>query len=430
MTGEAVVIRPKVTGFSTRALADFKRLPLTLRVVLFFLLVAFGWQDSLLGFNISGLAWVVPFAVSLLVLIQKFDKVSFPFGIWLPWVVLLLFYLLLVDPSVLDPRVSPLQRTLQLLCPLAVGMAVSTSRLSCSSLRALIPTMRRVACLLFLIILMKTGVILTGQLPDVTGLAPEAISGTLLCTFFVNAYLLKHRKEDLLIWIMLVTLPFIAVTRMAIAVCLLSFPLAFAPMRLRKRLFALGLIVVVALMVFYSPRIQKKMFYSGKGSLSDITAANNNFATSGRTYILARLSAEARERLWTGRGTGCTETVVYRITKTVAYPHNDWLLTLYDYGILGVTILIFCMLLTVVNALRQRRKTREPDCQILLLTGAAGFFPFCLMMLTDNVMVYASFYGNLHFALLGLGYASSQKQKKRLEKTDAKMLMPLVLEQS
>jgi hypothetical protein len=34
-----------------------------------------------------------------------------------------------------------------------------------------------------------------------------------------------------------------------------------------------------------------------------------------------------------------------------------------------------------------------------------------LMMITDNIMVYASFFGNLHFTFLGLAYGSLRAER-------------------
>ncbi|MCM0081379.1 O-antigen ligase family protein [Geomonas sp. Red32] len=384
--------------------AAFKRLPVLLKLVLVFMMIIFMWNSSILGFNLAGLAWVFPFGLSLLVLIQKPNRVSFPVWVWLPWAALLLGYLILADRSLLDPRVNPLQRTAQLLCPLLIAMAVSTCRPSPAVMGAVLPAMRGFAYLLFGIIALKSGVLLTGQLPEFTDLAPEAISVTLLCTLFINSHLVTGNRRDLVVWCVLAAIPVISLTRMAMAVSLLTFPLALGPMRLSRRLAACLLIVVIAVALFFSPRVQHKMFYSGKGSLSDI--GGKGFATSGRSFMLATMSAAAKDKMLTGHGTGAGESFVYRLTKFLAYPHNDWMLTFYDYGVLGVGTLLLCILSMMAHALRQLRRAPDPTTRILLLTGAAGFLPYCLMMLTDNVMVYSSFFGNLQFALFGLGYAS------------------------
>lgn len=391
-------------------LADLKRLPLVIKLVLLFMVIVFVWKQPLLGFNISGLAWVIPLAFSLMVVVRNMNRVTFPYFLWLPWALLLFTYLAITDYSLLDPRVIPIQRTLQLLSPLVVGMAVSTWRPTADDLRAFFATCRRLGWLILLIVGLKTGVLLTGRLPVVTGLAAEAIAITLLCTLFVTNYIIIRSKKDLLLWALLAFVPVIALTRMAIAAALLTFPLSFAPLPLMRRIGAVIVIVLAGAAIFNSERVQNKMFYSGRGSFRDIGIGNKDFATSGRSYVFERMAPAVAEELWVGHGTGMAETFTYKITGKTAYPHNDWLLTMYDYGLLGTVVFIICCLSGIVHVLRQLRFCQNNETRILLLTGAAAYVPFALLMFTDNIMVYASYFGNLHFCILGLVYASLRAQ--------------------
>jgi O-antigen ligase len=251
--------------------------------------------------------------------------------------------------------------------------------------------------------------LLTGLLPEITGLAPEVMTVMLLCTFFVPRYFIRRDKRDLNFWVMLASVPVISMTRTAIAATLLTFPLSFGPMRKLNRIGALLLIAAVGLGLFYSPRMQKKMFYSGQGEFSDILS--EDFATTGRSFMWERMFAQAQEEHWTGHGSGAGETFVYQITGGIAYPHNDWLLTYFDYGVLGVAVFTGCMLLTMWDCLRKARSCLHPETRPLLLAGASAFIPFMLMMMTDNIMVYASFFGNLHFTFLGLAYGSLRAER-------------------
>lgn len=403
------------TGATTTAksglLADLKRLPLLVHLVLLFMIVIFLWNRPILGFNLSGLAWVVPFAVALLVLSTKLSRITFPYILWLPWALLLFTYLAIVDASLLDPRVIPQQRTLQLLSPLAVGMAVSTWRPTADDLQAFFASCRRLAYLLLFIVLLKTGVLLSGVLPGATGLAPEAISVTLLCTLFATSHVITRSKNDLLLWALLACVPIIAITRAAIAASLLTLPLSFAPISVFRRVVALALIALVGVAVFNTERVQKKMFFSGKGSIKDISRSNEDFATSGRKVMWEKMGVVAMDEPWTGHGTGMGETFTYNLTGNLAYPHNDWLLTRYDYGLLGVITFAACCLLMIGHAVLQLRQRPDDGTRILLLTGAAGFVPFVMMMSTDNIMVYAPFFGNLHFTFLGLAYGALRNEQ-------------------
>ena len=400
-------LRYPVIG-ATGARVASVRLPPMVIIALVFTVVAFYGNAKVLGYNIAGISWVVPMAVALLVLARNLNRVAFPFVFWLPWALLLLTYLAIVDYRLIDPRVIPVQRTLQVLSPVFVGMAVSTFRPTLFHLAAFSRALKLLSLVLLGIALLKTGLLLTGRLPDVTGLAAEVMTVMLLCTFFATQYLIKRDIRDLVFWGVLSCVPVISMTRTAIAATLLTFPFSFGRMRMSYRIGALLLIAAVGLGLFYTPRVQKKMFYSGEGGFSDILS--NDFATSGRSYMWERMFAQAQEEPWTGHGTGVAETLAYQ-SRNLAYPHNDWLLTYMDYGVLGIAVFICCMLLTMWDCLRKARTCRHPEIRLLLLAGASAFIPFMLMMITDNIMVYASFFGNLHFTLLGLAYGSLRAER-------------------
>lgn len=394
------------SAIKTNRLADLKRLPLVIKLVLLFMAIVFVWKQPLLGFNISGLAWVIPLAFSLMVVVRNMNRVTFPYFLWLPWALLLFTYLAITDYSLLDPRVIPIQRTLQLLSPLVVGMAVSTCRPTSADLLAFLNTCSRIAYVLIGIVLFKLSSFLVTGFGDYSGMASEMTTITLLCSLAATRYIIIREKRDILLWALLVTLPIINVTRTAIVCALLTFPLTFAPLSISRRIIALTLIALTGLIVFNTERVQNKMFFSGKGTLMDISKGNEDFATSGRSFMFEKMSPVALEEPLTGHGTGMGETFIHQIAGNLAYPHNDWLLTFYDYGLLGVSVYIVCILLMVRHALLQLRKRPDDSTRILLLTGAAAYIPFALLMSTDNIMVYASFFGNLHFCILGLAYGA------------------------
>jgi hypothetical protein len=302
---------------------------------------------------------------------------------------------------------------LQLLSPLVVGMAVSTWRPNVGDLRAFLATCRRLSYMLLLIVLLKTGVLLTGVLPSVTGLAAEAIAVTLLCSLYATSYILTRSKNDLILWVLLASIPFIAVTRTAIAAALLTFPLSLAaPLSLSRRIVALALVALVGLAIFNTERVQKKMFYSGQGTLEDVNSSNRDFATSGRKFMWEKMEAAAMDEKWTGHGTGMGETFVYRITRKLAYPHNDWLLIFFDYGYLGLALYILCLMRTILHGFFKARQESVLETRVLFFTGISAFVPFTIMMFTDNVMVYVSYFGNLQFIILGLAYGARRARQK------------------
>jgi len=397
-----------------RVIDDWRRTTGMLKIVILATIVAFVgdmWTLSLFGYRLAGVAWAVPMIVAALMLLRLPHRVCFPLWSWLPWVLLVLVHAVLIPFSDLDARVDPLQRTAQLLCPLFVGMAASVARPSSTETVAFLATFRRLIYLLIILIGIRSGILLTGDLPDWSGLAPEAITVTLLCAFVVSWFSVMNRPRYLILWALLFAIPVVMVTRMPILACLVTLPFAFGRMRLSRRIAALAVVAGLAVAVFYLPAFQAKTFYSSSGTPGEIRLSNPNFASYGRDRMWREMASSASDSLWLGRGTGSGETLVRQLTSSIAYPHNDWLLTLYDYGVVGVVFLVVSIALATTHALLRSRWARAPSTRLLLIGGATAFIPFIVMMISDNILVYASFFGNIQLALLGLGYGALARER-------------------
>jgi O-antigen ligase len=238
----------------------------------------------------------------------------------------------------------------------------------------------------------------------VTGLAAEVMTACLLCNFFAAQYVFGDRKI-LKWWAIMAAIPVIAVTRTAIAVNGLTLPLTFAPLSTLKRFIILCLIVIVGIGIFYTPRIQKKMFYSGRGTLEDVKWENQDFATSGRSYMWSKMWERIDEQPLLGYGANASESFISKLTRGLKHPHNDWLRLLFDFGYVGVVIFALSLLMQALHAYRMAKRTFG-DISLLFYAGASSFLSFILFMFTDNIILYAAFFGNLQFMILGLAYAA------------------------
>lgn len=359
--------------------------------------------EGLLGYRMSGLAWATPMLFSILFIIARIDRITFPIKIWLPWILILIVYYLVSN-------YSALQRTAQLICPIIVGMAVSTLTINDTHLKSFFKICKKFAVVIAVIAIFKTGLLLTGMIPQVTGLAPESMTALLLCCIFAASYSLGNAK-DLFWWIFMAAFPVYAVTRMAIAVAGITLPLTFGPMKLKKRLFIILVVAIAGLAIFYSSRVQKKMFaYRGeKGTIEDVRAGK--IYDSGREFMWRQFSAKIKQKPWLGHGIGSAYMLTLKITDgQLNLPHNDWLLTLHDQGILGTAVYALCVLFAMFHAWNRSRHASE-ELHLLFLAGSFSFVVLILMMFTDNIMVYASYFGNLQFTILGLAYAAERNAK-------------------
>jgi O-antigen ligase len=359
---------------------------------------------EVLGFNASGYAWLVPLVAALLVLARHPTRVRFPVWLWVPWGLLLLAYLTQAE----EPHA--VQRTVMMLCPLAVGMAASCVTTAPTAALATLRFVKPLAVALLLALVWGTGLLLSGTLPSYGGYAASVMTASLLGAFFAADYC-SGRRASLVWWAAIQLAPLIALTRTGIVASTLTLPLCLGRMRLRTRLISLGAIALAGIALFSSPRMQARMFYSGSGTFSDISFQNRNFATSGRSALWPELVEEIKKRPWLGHGANASEIYVSTTRPGLAHPHNDWLRVLYDYGALGTLLFVVTLLAQVLHALASARHAPDP-ARVLFIGAASSFIVLALFMFTDNIILYAAFFGNLQFALLGTAYGSTSRRKK------------------
>jgi len=351
-----------------------------------------------LGYNISGYAWLVPFFVAFTVFFKGVGRLRFPLGLWMPWIAVVAGYLVFSDAE------NALQRSTMLLCPIFIGMAVSTLNLTEQDLFKFRRIYRYIAIVLYIEVVLKSGLLLTGKLPATMGLAPQVMTGALVCSLFATNYMYGEKK-DILWWSALAAIPVIGVTRMGMIATGISLPLTFAPMKIAKRIVLVAMIVAAGYAIFLSERVQHKMFFSGRGSVEDIASNNPNLATYGRKEVWARLQVEIEEQPWFGHGSNESETFIKKTSK-LEHPHNDWLRLLYDYGYVGTVIFGLCVLLQMLHLIKTGTRF-SGERRILFFGAATSFISFLLFMFTDNIILYVAFFGNLQFTIIGFAYASA-----------------------
>jgi O-antigen ligase len=375
-------------------------------VVLSTLIASIGGQ--FLNYQIAGFGWLVPLVLSILIFLKIPGHVKFPVLIWIPWILLVIVYLIFAKAP------NAFQRSVMMLCPLVIGITVSKLTIKERELESFNKLCRYLAVALYVVVIIKGGIMVTGALPVATGMAAEVMTGTLLCSLFAVRYV-SGQKKELAWWAAFAAIPFIAVTRTAIVAAGLTLPLTFAPMKIFKRAILIALIILLAIPVFYSERVQNKMFYSGGGTFAEVHPDNPDLATNGRKSLWEAMQAEIDKEPYWGHGANSSEPFVFMRTGGLTHPHNDWLRVLYDYGYFGTVIFAFCLIVQVLHiSKRARRATGET--KTLFYAAASTFISFVLFMFSDNIILYAAFFGNLQFTIVGLayaGYSTSSATEKR-----------------
>ena len=355
--------------------------------------------ETVFGFQVSGFGWLIPLIYALYAMYATPGMPRLPYLIWAPWFGLVIGYLLFAEAE------NALQRSVMLLAPMVVGMAVSKAAIGGSELLHIESILDKFSTAFFAAILVNSGLASTGLLPDVTGLAPQVTTAALFGSFFAAKYALGNKRSAIK-WLLFASVPVVAVTRMGVVATGVTLPLTFAPLAPWKRIVIFIGVAALGLMVFNTERVQNKMFYTGGGTIFDLTLDNPNLRTHGRIQIKEAMEREIEYAPWFGYGANASERFVLEMTGSeLTHPHNDWLRLAFDYGYAGTLVLLVCVILQTLHALRAGYRGTG-SARLFLLTGAGAFIPFALFMGTDNIILYAAFFGNLHFMMLGAGYAA------------------------
>lgn len=367
------------------------------------------------GVKLTYLGWIVPLLGCGVVVLLHHRRISFPLWLWLPWTLWVSVYVLFASAD------NALQRSVMLLTPLVVGAGFSTLRVDAPLIEKFRLWLSRFFWVFIAAAGVTTGLLVAGQLYGASGFAAGSITASLLAAWFAARYA-GGDVRALGYWAVLALVPVLANTRTGMVAVALTLPLTLAPLSMKKRLIAVAVLVVAGLLVFQSERIQSKMFFSGQGTLSDAVsgvvdlfsgekAASGDFVTSGRKSMNDVLVARLDRAYWFGHGANTTEAISLAIAG-VTHPHNDWLKVRYEYGFLGMLISALTLLAQMHHALRRFRRLRSSGAAIFLYVGAGAFVPMAIFMFSDNVMLYAAWFGNLQFAMLGLGYAALRSAQR------------------
>lgn len=366
-----------------------------------------------IGIKVSYLGWMIPLLGSAAFLVTRYGRIRFPLWIWAPWTLWVLLYLAQAEAD------NALQRSIMLLTPLVVGAAFSALQADDALLAKCGVWLDRFILLFLAAVGMATG-LLYGTLYSVTGFAAGAITASLLAAWYAAHYAMAGEKRALLLWALLAAVPVLAVTRTGMVAVAITLPLTLAPWPWKNRLVVAGLLLVAGLAVFQMDRIQNKMFFSGQGTLEDAVLGvtdlftgsekgSSDFATSGRKAMNQALLSGIQDAYWLGHGTNTTEEISLAIAN-VAHPHNDWLRLQYDYGTVGLLLFAMTLLVQTLHAWRRARRLTGTKA-VFLYAGASAFLPMGIFMFADNVILYAAWFGNLQFAMLGIGYAALRKTR-------------------
>ena len=332
--------------------------------------------------------------------IKYSGKITFPLWMWFPWLVYLVLYAL-IDFSFLG-----IQLTTQYILPVLVGMLASKFSYSLVSIRWILYWFVRL-CLFYLILFVIGHLFRDGYTASVASI-PMLLS---IMAAIVLAWYFRNKKLIYIFYFgVLFLIPLIDVTRMGIMVFIVTFIFHFENRHGLSKIFYSIVGLFLAFLVFNSQSFQEKTFYSGEGQISDLSIdyyndQNEDFNNSGRNILYEALNTGLKDNPILGNGPRA-DLVALEKTKTgLMEVHNDYLSIQYNYGWLGLILLIGGFLINFISIYLNRSKKSWDFEGLLRNIILTLFFGFLMFMYSDNILKYTVFYPNFFFALIGIFYS-------------------------
>ena len=355
----------------------------------------------LFGLNSSGIAWFTMLLITFSFLL-RINKSFFPIVFWLPWLLYMFLYL------IIDFSFWGLQLTLQYSLPIFIGIVASQFEYTWQKLRWLFQVFFKLMFAVYsLFVIYK---ILIGFAPNMAATPMLLLIGA---TLSIGLFFMTKKRVFIVLYFLLFLMPFFSVTRMALVAFSAVFIFHFANNKLGSKIVAGVGGMLLLLIVVNSSGFQEKTFYEGKGNVSEINLDyydDESINSSGRkSWKIALESGLEKEPLW-GNGPRADAAVLGEVIgKEVGEAHNDYMSVRYNYGYVGLSLLLSAFGFTFIRLYLLRSKMKEPEVQLLVSTGLTLFIPFLLFMYSDNILKYTIWFPNYFFALIGIVFSIHKK---------------------
>ncbi|MHA7865472.1 O-antigen ligase family protein [Flagellimonas marinaquae] len=230
-------------------------------------------------------------------------------------------------------------------------------------------------------------------------------------TLSLSFYFRTKRLIFLVIFGLLFLMPLVSVTRMAILVFVLTYMVHFANTNIMTKVMASLLGGIIMLFVVYSDGFQEKTFRSGGGDISEISLnyyeADRNFNDNGRSAWKLALSPGIASSPIFGNGPRADALVLASaMDKDNGEAHNDYLSILYNYGALGLSLLLMGFVLTFWKLFIMFQRCKNEQLKVLLTTSLTLFVGFLCFMYSDNIAKYTIWFPNYFFGFIGVSLST------------------------
>jgi O-antigen ligase len=260
-----------------------------------------------------------------------------------------------------------------------------------------------------LVTVLLLGVRVLGGLPGLeVSVRPVAIS---LAVMFVLATInAPSWRRTMLIGVTVVAIAGLTGSRMSsvvLMVLLLCSP--SLGVSLRWRVLVGILAVVLLLQLSQTEAFKKRFFFDSDATLTDVLTLSPKLNTAGRREAWPELIEACSDAPITGHGVGASYLISIDISSGgFGQPHNDYIRTYCDTGLLGT--IGFWGFFLAAGVRSARLAVRGTDRR---LHAAAGLLvlAFALFALTDNPMVYTAHFMTPLAIVLGLSDGTHQRRR-------------------
>lgn len=359
------------------------------------------------GFSLGGWLWMIMLVIGLVIFglesaLRKNSPVAFPVAAWLPFAGLVWLSLLWCQSF----GIYAIQMACQMTMPIFVALVASTSIRTERDLQWLMRMfVLNIALLIvgFLVELVVAG----GQITEM-GFRVGALTAMLPAAVCVTATW-NRRYSPWIGWGVCLALAAVSGGRTA-TLAMISMPILHPCFgRLLTKALAVGAMLLLFLILFFTPHFQQRFFHeSAGGKLRDLTSGQIN--TSGRGEAWPIIWQEAMKRPVLGAGVGTSGPFTDLVCNLGGHPHNDYLRVVFELGFVGLACFLCVIAWQSVSLQRHIRQHTELLQQAFAAVWLAWLM-FLATSLTDNTLIYAAAYMNPMFVLLGAAYGVAARQK-------------------
>ncbi|MDF1561379.1 MAG: O-antigen ligase family protein, partial [Bacteroidales bacterium] len=362
---------------------------------------------QIFGFNMTGWAWMIMLLVTLSNLFIRKSGL-FPFYYWLPWVFYMVVYL------VIDFSYLGLQLTLQYTLPLLVGIVASGFTYTEEDIQWMFHWF--IGLTIFIYLLFLWAVLFgSGYMP---GMSVMPMLFAVAVSLLTAIFFITRRKIYLIFIAVLFIAPIAQMTRMGIAAIAAIFIFHFANKAIKSKIIYGAIGLLAFLLVFSSQKFQEKTFYSKQGTFSDLTLNyydNPDIRSSGRISWKKALEPGLKTSPIWGNGPRADNVYLSKITKKRGgEAHNDYLSVRFNYGYVGLSLLLLGFAGSFISLYKISRKYIDSWYIWLISTSTLTLYiAFLMFMYTDNILKYTIYFPNYFFAMIGIVYSLKRDEDLR-----------------